>query len=377
MMYSAYRAATSAVEWLPGPWQPAPRPQGAADGVIHGASAGEVKAALALLEPLQKRRPEQRWVVSSGTAAGITAGAQFRLPRDLPARTCQLFDSLQLRSLLLVEAELWPNLLAEAARRDVPVAVVSARVSEPSAARMRRLGAAAQRLLQGISVFIAASPGDADRLLALGVPQQRIEVGGWLKWPATHDPNLAPSTTVVDLAFARARPLLVLGSVHPGEASLLARRLAGSPLAPGRSNWLLVARHEGSAARLAREARQLCPEGSFFVDSRMGVLRSWYSHADAAFVGGGGRGRGCHDLLEPVAAGLRPLCFLRRGDPGGVGEVLGRLGLALCLDEQRRATEIAALATERVPGAWAQLRRDHDGRERSLDVLEARGLLTA
>ena len=58
------------------------------------------------------------------------------------------------------------------------------------------------------------------------------------------------------------------------------------------------------------------------------------------------------------------------------GEVLGRLGLALCLDEQRRATEIAALATERIPGAWAQLRRDHDGRERSLDLLEARGLLT-
>jgi len=374
-MYSAYRAATSAVEWLPGPWQPAPRPEGAADGVIHGASAGEVKAALALREPLQARRPGQRWVITTGTPAGIAAGAQCRLPRDVPTRTSRMFDDLQLRSLLLVEAELWPNLLAEAARREVPVAVVSARVSEASAARMRRLGGATQRLLQGVSLFIAASRGDAARLDALGVPEQRIEVGGWLKWPAAHDQPLPPPTPVQDLGFARSRPLLILGSVHPGEVTLLARRLAGSSLEPGRANWLLVSRHGSSAARLSREAGRVCPEGSYQVDSRMGVLRSWYDQADAAFVGGGAKGRGCHDLLEPVAAGLRPLCFLRRGDPGGVGEVLGRLDMSLCLDEPRPATEVAALAAERIPGAWAVLRRDHDGRQRSLDMLDERGLL--
>ena len=377
MMYQAYRAATSALELFPGPWQPEPRPAGLVDGVIHGASAGEVKAARALLIPLQLRRPGQSWAISSGTPAGMRSGADFRLPRDLPNGTASFFADLQLRSLLLVEAELWPNLITAAARRQVPVAVVSARVSPRTESRMRRLGREARRILDMISAFSAASESDASRLRALGVPAGRIEVGGWLKWPT---PQPSAEDCVGDeqeARFDRPRPLLVLGSVHPGEAKALAQRLAGSELEPGRANWLLVARHARSDAQLRREAARLCPTGSYSIDCRMGVLRSWYQRADASFVGGGLKGRGCHDLLEPLAAGLRPMCFLRSGDPGRVGGVLGPLGLALTLDDEQPAVPIAARAMEAVPGAYAQLRRDYDGRRRTLDFLEAKGILSA
>jgi len=373
-MYSAYRAATTALELIPGPWQPEPAPTGAVDGLIHGASAGEVKAARALLETLSEHWPKQCWALSTATAAGMTAGADFRLPRDLPAVTEQLLEGLGARSLLLVEAELWPNLLAEARRREISVAVVGARVSARSAARMSRIGAPARQLLQGVCAFAAASQRDAERLLALGVPKERVEVTGWLKWPANRENHLVDRLTA-EQPFDAARPLLVLGSVHPGEATALARLLSGSALAPGRANWLLVGRHQRNRARLLREAERLCPAGSYSVDCRMGVLRSWYRRAAAVFVGGGLQGRGCHDLLEALSVDLRPLCFLQRGDPGGVGEVLAEAGLALTLDPTKSVTALAHLATERIPGAYAEVQTQHDGRQHSLDFLSSRGVL--
>jgi len=375
MMYQAYRAATSALELFPGPWQPEPRPAGVVDGVIHGASAGEVKAARALLTALQLRRPGEHWAVSSGTPAGVRSGADFRLPRDLPSPTASFFADLQLRSLLLVEAELWPNLIAAAARRRVPVAVVSARVSARTEARMGRLGREARRMLELISAFAAASERDAMRLQALGVAPDRIEVGGWLKWPSPLEPAEAGIVLQEEARFDRPRPLFVLGSIHPGEARVLARRLAGSELEPGRANWLLVARHARSGSQLRREAAALCPSGSYSIDSRMGVLRSWYQRAAASFVGGGLKGRGCHDLLEPLSAGLRPMCFLRSGDPGGVGAVLTPRGLVVNLDGQQAAAAVARIAMERAPGAYAQLQQEFDGRSRTLDFLEAKGVL--
>jgi len=107
----------------------------------------------------------------------------------------------------------------------------------------------------------------------------------------------------------------------------------------------------------------------------MGVLRRWYQRADASFVGGGLKGRGCHDLLEPLCEDLRPLCFLERGDPGGVGEALAKLGLALPLQPGAALENLADLAMEKVPGAYQQLKQERDGRERTLDFLVARGAL--
>jgi 3-deoxy-D-manno-octulosonic-acid transferase len=283
-----------------------------------------------------------------------------------------------MRSLVLIEAEFWPNLLAEASSRGVSVGVAGARVSASSHARMSKLPGTVSRLLSGVKAFAAASSTDASRLCALGVPASRIAVCGWLKWPEASSVTSMETLCVgLQTQALPGRPLLVLGSVHPGEATELAPLLRGTPLAAGRAHWLLVARHDRHGAALRREATSLCPPETFNVDTRFGVLRSWYAHADAAYVGGGLFGRGCHDLLEPLAAGLRPLCHTRTGDPGSVAAALMERGLAVGIDLRWGSLPKASLHEFRVAaGAYDRLKADADGRGRTIDFFRSEGVLS-
>jgi 3-deoxy-D-manno-octulosonic-acid transferase len=378
MIYPAYRAVSSALEILSGPSRspeiPGDEP---VSGIIHGASAGEVKAASALKRTLLGRDPKCRWLVSTGTVAGLSSGADFRLPRDLPRRTANVFDSTGAKSLLLVEAELWPNLLAEAARRGVPVGVAGARISDASYRRLRMFPSATRLLIKGVRAFAAASRNDADRLLSLGAPSSRVEVCGWLKWPEGRD-DLPREELFGAFHVAESRPLLVLGSVYPGEPTALARLLKGSALACASAHWLLVPRHGRHGEELQREVALLGPKDAFSVESRFGVLRCWYQHADAAFVGGGLSGRGCHDLLEALAEGLRPMCFQGAGDPGGVATVLAEQGLAILLDDgiPQRASRIAEQALLPTQGAYEELKTRRDGRSDTARFLCSQGVLS-
>jgi 3-deoxy-D-manno-octulosonic-acid transferase len=370
-----WRGLTRVAGRLPLDWSPGPRAERRADAVLHGASAGEVKAGIACLPALRAVSAGVDWLVCSGTDAGLSTGAEARLPRDVPRAVEAFFDRVRPSALVLVEADLWPNLLAGAAERSVPVGVLGARMSPRSLRGWRLLGSSARTVLDRVSAWAAASSDDAQRLLDVGVPSNRLRVTGWLKWSGGPDPaGAAERTAELDRRFSptlRDAPLLVLGSIHPGELRAAAKRLAHGPLAPGRARWLAVARHGGRAVALAREGARLCPAGSFSLDHRFGVLRSWWGLADAALVGGGAAGRGVHDLLEPLAAGLRPLCFLDRGDPAGVGATLAALDLAFPLDR--------AAAPDTVPArdrhAFARIQASHDGRARGAAFLRSRGVL--
>ncbi|MEE2830033.1 MAG: glycosyltransferase N-terminal domain-containing protein [Myxococcota bacterium] len=367
MITSAYRGLAQALGSLPLNWSPQPQARSSVDLVVHGASAGEVRAASAWTESLQSERPDLRVLITSSTPAGIACGASARLPRDIPMAVDRFFDRTETEGLVLTEADLWPNLLAQAQQRGIPVGVAGARVSPLSARRYRLAPRATREVLVSIAAFAAASAGDAERLCDLGAPADRVEVTGWLKWP--RKPALGAALTEPE----GDGPLLVLGSVHPGEVKLLARRLEGTPLGPGAARWVAVARHARSGSALGREGDRLLPRGSYAVDSRFGVLDAWYARADAIFVGGGARGRGVHDLLAPLQAGRRPLCFLRRGDPADVGRTLASEGLALPLDGEPALQAEAAL--EDVTPLWAGVRARHDGRARTTRYLSRAGVL--
>lgn len=370
MIPSLYRGLTSALGVLPATWEPTPRAEGPADYVLHGASAGEVKAALCTLPALRTDDHARSWLLTTGTDAGLRAGASVRLPRDAPRAVSAFLDRVQPRALILAEADLWPNLLAEAEGRGMPVGVVGARMSVASARRWSRFPRTARRWLGSVQAWAAASEEDATRLVGIGMAPGSVVVAGWLKWPEPAAPLADHGLDDLFDPVAADRPLFVLGSVHPGELTRLAERLGDGPLAPGRARWLAVARHASRVGALGREGRRICPPGTFAVDGRFGVLRGWWGLADAAFVGGGGTGRGVHDLLEPVSAGLRPICSLGAGDPAGVGRTLVAEGLALS-DE----ASITDLPT-RCDGAWTGLRARHDGRRRAADFLASHGVLS-
>lgn len=306
---------------------PAPRP-GPGRVWVHGASAGEVKAARSAWDAVG--RPGD-WVLTTGTHAGLTAGASARAPRDVPRRVRECLRAVAPEALVLVEAELWPNLLAAAAARGVPVGVLGARVSERSFDRWARAPRTARALLETVHGWAAASDADAARLVRLGAPAARVRVTGWLKAPSRPPPPGPGELDPLD-ELTRDGPTVVLGSVHPGEVALAARQLTDTELAPARSRWVIVPRHQGAHAVLRDEAERHLAPGRWMLDPRFGRLTAWYGVADAALVGGGATGLGVHDLLEPLAAGLRPLFWRRRGDPADIGAALLAGGLGDDLD---------------------------------------------
>lgn len=286
---------------------------------IHAASVGEILAASRLVDQLVKQG--QRVIASTWTLTGREV--LRRLRPDIPCRLAPLdhpwcVEAALLRTapaaLVLIETELWPCWIAAAARRGVPVALISGRVSDQSYPRYRLLGPLARRTLRQLAAIGARTEVDAERFVSLGAAPARLRVIGDLKLDVseTHAP-LAPDLD----AAVQGGPLLVAGSTHPGEelavldalgrieAAGLSAALVLAPRHPERAQAALrIARDAGRRARL-RSALAGAPlaQGQVLVLDTLGELPALYARAAAAFVGGTLAPVGGHNVLEPVQAG--------------------------------------------------------------------------
>ena len=306
---------------------------------LHAASVGELRAVAALLHALDTSGTPV--VISVGTPTGCArarqlfaaAGHEVRTaPWDLPGATQRFMTALRPRALVIVETELWPNLIATAALRGVPMALVSARLSERSLVRYLRLAPALMRdTVCAFGVIGAQSDADRTRLLALGAVAARVRVIGNLKFDMPVDETLPARGAALRQRWAGARALWVAGSTHAGEEQALLeaqRRLLASARARGQPAPLLafaprrperfaaVARWvEGqglqvlctTAHRAADTGAQHLSPDVVLIDE-MGVLPDWYAAADVAFVGGTLVPVGGHNLLEPAALARPVLC---------------------------------------------------------------------
>src|ERR1700728_242715 len=201
---------------------------------VHAVSVGEVLAASRLIEELgarlaqsSGRRATDRWhvVISTTTKTGQTlarerfgAARVFYFPLDLGWAVRAWLRTLRPRLLVLVETEFWPRMLAECRRRDIPVAVVNARISDRSWPRYRRLVGMWRRLLCDLAAVLAQSELDADRLRALGAA--KVRVIGNLKYDV-RAPELSKIATTLRASIVPGVPVLVCGSTLAGEEELL------------------------------------------------------------------------------------------------------------------------------------------------------------
>lgn len=284
---------------------------------IHAASLGEANAVPPLVRELERTRPGARLWLTASTRTGrgrlAEGGGDVSLaPIDSPQATRRFFAGVQPERLLLIETELWPHWLMRAHAERVPVAVVSARLSERSVRRYRGLGPGMRALVGGLSGVLCQSQDDLRRWLAIGAPREKTVVVGNLK-------NDGLPVPVADRRAERAahgldpsRPLLVLGSLRPGEARVLGRAWVALPEAL-RERWQVVAvpRHPRASDELAAEAtgagvtlsREEARPGQWRWDDRTGVLVGWYRACDVAFVGGSLTPFAGHNPLEPAACG--------------------------------------------------------------------------
>jgi len=290
---------------------------------IHAASLGEALAVGPLVRELSDAQTGARFHLTASTGGGRARlgelGHPYSLaPLDAPQAIARFMGTVRPRRLLLVETELWPHWLLSARAARVPVAVVSARLSPRSVPRYLRLGPEFGSLIAGLDAVLCQGAEDEVRWRALGAPGERTAVVGNLKDDALPAPVLDVTEKRIDartaLGLDPGRPLLVLGSVRPGEMRTLARAWRRVP-ADLRARWQVAAapRHPHAAAELWREAEA---EGQRLVggvgvpvgdawrwDERLGILSDYYAAADVAVVGGTLGVYGGHNPLEPAARG--------------------------------------------------------------------------
>jgi 3-deoxy-D-manno-octulosonic-acid transferase len=303
------------------------RLEGGCDAWLHAASLGEATAAGSLARELTRVRPGARLLATATTHTGrarllgLAESGADRIPPlqvslapiDSPQAVRRFFAGVRPARLILLETELWPHWLLRARESGVPVAVVSARLSARSLARYQQLGRGFQALVHGLEAVLCQAPEDLARWVALGARPDRAEVTGNLKADALPAPGGDRAFARAALGLDRERPLLVLGSLRPGEVAPLARAWQALSIAL-RFGWQVVAvpRHPRASAELAQEAkragqrlvRDAVPEnGAWAWDDRPGVLLSYYAAADVAFVGGSLKPYGGHNPLEPAACG--------------------------------------------------------------------------
>jgi len=290
---------------------------------IHAASVGEMHAAAPLIGALSKYDPSLELVVSTITHTAAIEfdrrfGARPRIrhlfaPLDERRRVARWLDAVRPSGLILVETELWPEMLAQCRARSIPVALVNGRISTRAQHRYRRFSALCAQMLAAIDPVLAQNETHARRLRALGAKQVRVT--GNLKFDA--EAPAEPDAQIRAWAACWAeRRSWVAGSTHAGEEELLGTAQRAL-LAHHRSALLLVvprhpARAEQARAALAATGLETClvdalpnhPGAQAVVVDRIGVLGSLYRTADACFVGGSlVEGVGGHNLIEPALAG--------------------------------------------------------------------------
>ena len=293
---------------------------------VHAVSVGEVVAATPVIRRLLESG-EVAVMVTTMTPTGSTRVAEtfgkqvlhVYAPYDLPWTVAAFLRRTRPVLAIIMETELWPNMLHECARQKLPAVLANARMSARSARRYARFAGATRQLLDCLSHVAVQNDEDGQRFLDLGLAPQKLTVTGSVKFDVAISPALRESAAALRASYGATRPIFIAASTHDGEDAVLldafAQVLTNQPTAL----LLLVPRHperfdevyELSRARFStcRRSSGQCPEGTqVIVGDTMGEMMLLYGCADIAFVGGSLIERGGHNMIEPACWGLPIIC---------------------------------------------------------------------
>jgi 3-deoxy-D-manno-octulosonic-acid transferase len=276
---------------------------------IHAVSVGEARAAEPLVRALGRELPDHRILVTCTTAAGRSTLEQLYgdslaiayLPYDLPGAVRRFLEHFRPRLGVLMETELWPNLIAQCERARVPLLLANARLSEKSARGYQRWQALARPALGSLSAVCAQSVADAARLRELGAA--KVEVTGNLKFDV--EPDAGQLAAGREWRRQVARPVVLLASTRDGEEAPLI-----SAARHERALLLIVPRHARRFAEVAKgadsrrsERPMPAPGDRIHLGDTMGEMAFYYGACDVAVIGGSFAPLGGQNLIEALAAG--------------------------------------------------------------------------
>lgn len=285
---------------------------------VHAVSVGETRAAEPLIRELRTRYPQHTILLTHMTPTGRDTGEtlfgtevmRLYLPYDLPGAVARFLDRFRPAAGVLIETEVWPNLVHAAAEREIKLYLVNARLSERSFAGYRRAGALARDTLRRFTAIAAQTAADAQRLRELGA--QSVVVSGNLKF----DQEIPG----VQVSLGRqwraeiAQPVILVASTREGEEALLLDALHSGRA--GNALWVIVPRHpqrfDAVAAMIEarglqyqrRSAGHPIASGTrILLGDSLGEMPAYYALSDVVLMGGSFLDFGAHNLIEPCAAG--------------------------------------------------------------------------
>jgi len=350
---------------------------------IHAVSVGEVMLASVLLRQMRETRPGLRVALSTTTQTGQKLAKKledentfvFYNPTDFLWSVILAFDVIRPKMLILVEAEIWPNYLWCAKRRNIPVCLLNARLSPRTEARYRFLRHFCRPVLSLVDLVFAQHPSEVERLVASGFPSEAIFPVGSLKYEVADLPDDADPASLwwPKIGWGEETLVLLGGSTHPGEEVILARiykklleefphlRLVIAPRHAERgSSVRSLCEDLGLTARLRTELDAtglpfIFPPQVLVLDTT-GELRSAYRHAHIVFIGKSLRAKGGQNFIEAARVGVPVIVGPNMQNFSFLAvEFLSKGGLIQILDEFALAQRLRELASS--PPRRAELGR--------------------
>jgi 3-deoxy-D-manno-octulosonic-acid transferase len=287
---------------------------------VHAVSVGEVIAALPLIKSLQASHPELPMLVTTMTPTGYVrvkaalgdTVQHVYLPYDLPCAVKRFLSSMNPIVCVIIETELWPNMLAACRQYQIPVCLTNARLSEKSAQGYARIASLTREMLRNVTRISACGQADADRFIALGAQPEQLTVTGNLKFDLVLPDGLLAKAKALRESLGNERFIWIAASTHEGEEEIILnahrKLLAINPQAL----LILVPRHpdrfnliaDMSAKQFTAQRRSLGEaikaDTTVYIGDTMGEMLLMYAVSDVAFVAGSLIPRGGHNILEPA-----------------------------------------------------------------------------
>ncbi len=329
---------------------------------LHAVSVGEVMAAVPLVQALRKRHPGLHIVLTTTTPTGAQRVADefgsevlhLYCPWDTPDAIQRFLKRLRPRLLLLMETELWPNLISHCHRRSIPVLLLNARLSERSARRYGRIASLATPMLRRLEQAAAQTEEDAARFQQLGLSAERVRVSGNIKFDLHLSDGDRQRAAALRREWGETRPVWIAASTHEGEEAMVLEACQSLRARFSSLLLVLVPRHPERFAQVkslcrARNLPTVCrsngqvpkAKDAVLLADTMGELRLLFGTADCAFVGGSLVPAGGHNMLEaavwgvPILTGPHLFNFAepaqRLETAGALRQVKNASGLALAV----------------------------------------------
>ncbi len=294
---------------------------------LHAVSLGEVVAATPLIEALLLK--QWRVLVTTMTPTGSQQVIQRfgrrvshqYVPYDFPWALRRFLKKYQPHLCIIMETELWPNLIHQAARVSLPLLLANARLSDRSFKSYEKMRWMFKPILQQFTAILAQSEEDAKRFVALGAPLTSVQVLGNIKFDVPLTGTSESSVSPLGVQWAKDRIVVMAASTHHDEERQLLLRLNQLKLAIPNVLLLFAPRHperfqvvyqqclaEGFRTGVRSSPSTIDSSIDVLVIDSLGELLSFYQHADYAFVGGSLVPVGGHNVLEPIAVQVPVFC---------------------------------------------------------------------